>query len=257
MELQVFNNSEFGELNVIEIDNKPYFPATECAKILGYKNPAEAIGDHCKGVAKCYVTRNVTNRHGTVEGEREINVIPESDLYRLIIRSKLPSAERFERWVCDEVLPSIRKHGMYLTELTTDLMFTDPRKFAEMAMRFADERDKRIAAEAENAKLLPAAQKYEAQTDTAGLYKPGEIAKDLGISAKTLNRFLHDCKLQFLPNGSKTWQLYTEYANDGFAVTKIVHLNNGKDVPFLHWTAKGRDFIFDLCEREQPDWYVG
>lgn len=104
-ELKVFQNSEFGELGVLIINGKEYFPATQCAKILGHENPARAIRKYCKGV-----TEMVTPTNG---GDQTIKFIPEGDLYRLIIRSKLPAAEKFERWVFDEVLPELRKNGSY------------------------------------------------------------------------------------------------------------------------------------------------
>lgn len=104
-ELQIFQSSEFGELKVMEINGKVYFPATACAKILGYTNPQKAIRDHCKGVNETFTPSN--------GGKQIMRIIPEGDLYRLIIRSKLPAAERFEEWVFDEVLPTIRKTGSY------------------------------------------------------------------------------------------------------------------------------------------------
>ena len=106
-EMTVFKNSEFGELGVMLIAGKEYFPATACAKILGYTDPYDAVKRHTKG--------SVKHRVLTSGGEQEQKYIPEGDLYRLIIRSKLPAAERFERWVFDEVLPTIRKQGSYVT----------------------------------------------------------------------------------------------------------------------------------------------
>ena len=125
-EMQVFQNSEFGELGVLEIEGKPWFPATACARKLGYANPQKAMRDHCKGVNEM-----VTPTNG---GTQTMRFIPEGDLYRLITHSKLPGAERFEKWVFDEVLPSIRKTGGYgsqaalghlveqLTQVTAALM---------------------------------------------------------------------------------------------------------------------------------------
>ena len=104
-ELKVFQNSEFGELGILLIDGKEYFPATQCAKILGYKNPQDAIRKKCKGVRKMLTPSN--------GGSQETNYIPEGDLYRLIVSSRLPESERFERWVFDEVLPALRKNGTY------------------------------------------------------------------------------------------------------------------------------------------------
>ena len=104
-ELKVFQNSEFGELGILLIDGKEYFPATQCAEILGYAKPRNAISRHCKGALKQGVL--------TEGGIQQVNYIPEGDLYRLIVNSKLPAAERFERWVFEEVLPALRKYGSY------------------------------------------------------------------------------------------------------------------------------------------------
>ena len=110
-ELQIFNSEEFGEIRMIEIDGKPYFVATDVATALGYVNPRKAVNDHCKGVTK----RDTP----TSSGVQQMSYINEGDLYRLIMKSKLPSAERFESWVMDEVLPSIRKTGSFNRPMTT------------------------------------------------------------------------------------------------------------------------------------------
>ena len=128
-EMQVFQNSEFGELGVLEIEGKPWFPATACAKILGYAKPHNAISQHCR-----YSLKQGVPHPQTPSKTIEMNFIPEGDLYRLITHSKLPAAERFEKWVFDEVLPSIRRTGGYgnqaalgtvveqLTQVTAALM---------------------------------------------------------------------------------------------------------------------------------------
>ena len=103
--IQIFNNDEFGEVRILKEDGNFYFVASDVAKKLGYVNSSKAVNDHCKGVTKRYTL--------TKGGNQELNFIPESDVYRLIVHSKLPAAERFEKWVFDEVLPSIRKTGSY------------------------------------------------------------------------------------------------------------------------------------------------
>ena len=110
-ELQIFNSEEFGEIRTIEIDGKPYFVGADVAKALGYNNPRDAVSRHCKGVVK----RDTP----TSSGIQSMSYINEGDLYRLIMKSKLPSAEKFESWVMDEVLPTIRKTGSYQKPLTT------------------------------------------------------------------------------------------------------------------------------------------
>ena len=111
LQLQIFQNSEFGKLGVMELDGKPYFPAKAAAKILGYKDTTHAIKQHCKGVVKHHLPTN--------GGMQEMNFIPEGDLYRLIVHSRLSTAERFEMWVFDEVLPTIRKTGGYGQDVQT------------------------------------------------------------------------------------------------------------------------------------------
>lgn len=110
-ELHIFNSEEFGDIRTAEIDGKPYFVGTDVAKALGYSNPRKAILDHCKGVTK----RDTP----TTSGVQSMSYINEGDLYRLIMKSKLPSAEKFEAWVMDEVLPTIRKTGSYQKPMTT------------------------------------------------------------------------------------------------------------------------------------------
>ena len=103
-DLKIFNNAEFGQIRTVEINGKIYFVGKDIANALGYGNPRDAIARHCKGVVK---------HDSFKEGGQEVALIPEGDMYRLITHSKLESAERFESWVFDEVLPAIRQHGYY------------------------------------------------------------------------------------------------------------------------------------------------
>ncbi len=105
-EIQTYTNAAFGSVRVLYEDGKPLFCGTDACKALGYKNQSKALNDHCRGVTKRYITDNLGRK-------QQANFLPEGDLYRLITHSKLPSAEKFERWVFDEVLPAIRKNGMY------------------------------------------------------------------------------------------------------------------------------------------------
>ena len=127
-EMQVFQNSEFGELGVLEIEGKPYFPANRCAKVLGYKRPNDALHAHCRYTAKYRIPHPQNPSK-----EIEVNFIPEGDLYRLITHSKLPAAERFEKWVFDEVLPTIRRTGGYgQVDVTAIIMQTATAVCVEM-----------------------------------------------------------------------------------------------------------------------------
>lgn len=107
--LEIFKNEEFGEIRTVEVNGKPHFVASDIAKALGYTNSSKAVGDHCRWVTKRYIP-HPQSKTKTLE----VNVIPEGDLYRLIANSELPNAQKFESWVFDEVLPSIRKNGGYI-----------------------------------------------------------------------------------------------------------------------------------------------
>ena len=108
-ELKIFEREEFGAIRaVVAEDGEPMFVATDVAKALGYSNPSEAVRDHCKKVNKISIAKSAT----------PYSIIPESDVYRLIMRSNLPTAEKFQDWVCEEVLPSIRKTGQYSVQLS-------------------------------------------------------------------------------------------------------------------------------------------
>lgn len=139
--LQIFTNEEFGSFRALKIDGKDYFVGKDIAKILGYEKTANAIAAHVdeedKGVCKI----------GTPGGVQEMIVINESGLYSLILSSKLPTAKKFKHWVTAEVLPAIRKHGMYATPATIENIIANPDFGIELLMKLKAEREKRIAAE--------------------------------------------------------------------------------------------------------------
>src|SRR5690625_3092171 len=137
-QLKTFNHNQFGKLEVLILDGKEYFPATDMARKLGYSNPHKAVIDHCK-----YLTKREVPHPQSVYKTIEKNFIPESDLYRLIISSKLPKAEEFEKWVFEEVLPSIRKHGAYMTPETIEQALLNPDTIIKLATNLKEEQQKR------------------------------------------------------------------------------------------------------------------
>ena len=191
-----FHNREFGSLDVLMIGDKPYFPATECAKILGYAKPHDAVSRHCRDSVK----HGVIDKIGRLQ---ETNFIPEGDLYRLIVRSKLPAAERFETWVFDEVLPTIRKHGAYATHDTLDELLRSP-KFAETLIeRLEKEREKSGVLEGLATEMAPKALYYDKVLQCTNVVPVSLIAKDYGMSAAAFNAMLFDFGIQY-PTGG-TW----------------------------------------------------
>lgn len=144
--IQIFKNCNFGEVRTIEIDGKAYFVASDIAKALGYSNTRDAVKKHCKWVAKCDIPHPQSDSKVL-----KVNIIPEGDMYRLISNSELPNAEKFESWVFDEVLPTIRKTGGYIH--TTEDMSDDEimaralqvaQKTIEKKSREIEEKDKMI-----------------------------------------------------------------------------------------------------------------
>lgn len=140
-ELQIFNNPEFGEIRTLEEGERVLFCASDVAKALGYSRPNDAVSAHCRATAK---------RSTPISGKmQEINFIPESDLYRLVFSSKLPTAEKFTDWVTDEILPTLRKHGAYMTPDVIERTLTDPDYIIQLATTLKDEQQKRKALEAQ------------------------------------------------------------------------------------------------------------
>ncbi|MGN2336842.1 phage antirepressor [Clostridium cagae] len=222
-ELQIFKNEEFGEIRWIKFNEKDYAVAIDIAKSLGYKNPNDAISRHCKGYVKHAVP--------TKSGVQQMNIIPEGDIYRLTAKSELPGAEKFESWIFDDILPSIRKHGMY----ATDELLDNPDLLIAAATKLKEERAARIEAEKQRNKLIH-------QTK---LYTTSEIAKESGLrSATQLNNLLAEKKVQYKQN--KTWLLYSKYAECGYVSIKQDVLDNGHIIYDRKWTGSGRDFILNL-----------
>lgn len=142
-ELQIFENSEFGSVRTVDVGRNIYFVANDVAKALGYVETAKAVRTHCKGVSEMDIPSN--------GGIQKMKIIPEGDIYRLVIKSQLPAAEKFERWVFDEVLPSIRKHGMY----AEDELLDNPDLLISVAQKLKEEREKNKALKAENERMKP------------------------------------------------------------------------------------------------------
>ena len=250
-ELQVFNSKELGDIRTTEIDGKPYFVANDVARALGYKRPADAVTAHCKG--------SVKHRYLTDGGEQELKVIPEGDIYRLTVRSKLPSAEKFEKWVFDEVIPSIHQYGAYMTEQTIEKALASPDFLIQLATKLKDEQTRRKEAEAEIrvkdqiiGELKPKADYYDEILKNPGLVTITQIAKDYGMSGKKMNRILHELGIQY--KQSEQWLLYSDYHCLGYTqseVTDIIRSDGTPDVKLLtKWTMKGRLFLYNKLKEK-------
>lgn len=180
-ELQVFNNVEFGSVRTIEMNGKVMFCGKDVASALGYSIPSKAVNTHCKGVSKMEVPTN--------GGSQEMLFITEGDIYRLITKSKLPSAEKFESWVFDEVLPSIRKTGSY--KIMDSYLIDDPIKRAE---RWIEEQKHTLALTQKVAEQKPKADYYDSLIDCEHLTNIRNTAKELGIKERAFVAWLLDNK---------------------------------------------------------------
>ncbi|MGN0076244.1 MAG: phage antirepressor [Parafannyhessea sp.] len=192
---QVFDSEEFGTIRTIVRDGNPLFCGSDVAKALGYAKPNNALNTHCKG----------TPIQGTLQtqgGPQTVRFITEGDMYRLIASSKLESAQRFESWVFDEVIPSIRKHGAYATHQTIESIIADPRNGIRLLQALADEQDRNRKLQAENKEMEPKA----FFADSVSRSKTSVL---VGVMAKILNQ-----------NGYRTGQnrFFKTLCNDGYLI---------------------------------------
>lgn len=230
---QIFESSEFGTLSVMMIGGKEYFPATECAKILGYTEPHKAIRTHCKGVSKMDTPIN-----GIIQTKY---YIPESDLYRLIIKSKLPSAEKFEKWVFEEVLPSVRKHGLY----AKDELLNNPDLMISILTQLKQEREEKKRLQAENQVLLPKGEYYDQLVDREVNINLRSTAKELCVKEKDLIGYLTAKKYLFRDSKNRLMP-YAQYVDKYFVLKEYVNNNHGGVQTLV--TVAGREFLLNRVD---------
>lgn len=236
---QIFN-FEQNEVRTFLENDIPYFVANDVAKTLGYKNPSDATNKHCKKAVKTWGSDSLGRR-------QSFKVIPESDVYRLIIKSNLPSAEKFESWVMEEVLPQIRKHGMY----ATDELLDNPDLLIEVATKLKEEKTLRLIAEQRVNELQPKADYYDRILNNKGLVTVSTIAKNYGMSAVSFNKLLHELGIQF--NQSGTWLLYSKFQDKGYTHIEPFDYedkNGNRQVKTrMKWTQKGHIFLYETLKK--------
>lgn len=247
--LMIFKNEEFGEIQVLENDSKYEFEATGVAKMLGYVNPYDAIQRHCQkdGVVKHEVIDNL--------GRKQIkNFITEGNLYRLITHSKLPDAEKFERWVFDEVLPSIRKHGGYIAgqegmsdeELMAKAILMANSKIQELNHRNQQLEMQNSQLTVVNEIMKPKAEYFDDLVDRNLLTSFRETAKTLGVKEKIFVNFLLDHKYVFRDKRGKL-QPFAERNKGLFEMKESKNEKTGWVGTQTLITPKGRETFRLLC----------
>ena len=258
-EMQIFENQEFGAVRTVELDGEPWLVGKDVAQALGYSNPRKALADHVeeedKGVTKC----------DTLGGVQEMTIINESGLYSLVLSSKLPGAKKFRRWVTAEVLPAIRRTGGYRMpkDYPSALRALADAEEEKLALRAENEQQRQAIAEfqplrAENeqqrqaiAEFQPLRQYIDTILSSTGAIATTQIAADYDISAKQLNKILHEEGLQHCVNGQ--WILYRRHMGKGYTKSETIPItrSDGRTDTRIYtkWTQKGRILIHEILTR--------
>ena len=229
-DVEKYDSEEFGTIRTVTINNEPWFVASDICKALDIVNTTQAVQRLDDD------ERSMFN----IGRQGEANIVNEFGLYNLILISRKEGAKAFKRWITHEVIPSIRKHGIYATENVVDEMLNNPDCAIKPLEQLKDEREGRIKAERKNAIL----------THVNKTYTITEIAKELNLkSAIQLNKMLADRKIQYQSNG--TWVFYSKYSDLGYEQIKQEVLDNGKVIYHRRITQLGREFILELFDEQQ------
>ena len=234
-EIQIFNNPEFGDVRVLEIEGEPWLVGKDVAEKLGYTNPQKAIRDHVDDEDKR--GERIVHPSG---GAQETIVINESGLYSLVLSSKLPTAKKFKRWVTSEVLPQIRKTGSYGKPLSPEEQMAQGLLAAQKLLdqtKLELTQAKQLVCE-----LQPKATYYDLVLQNKSLLSVTKIAKDYGKSAIWLNTKLHEYGIQFKQGDQ--WFLYQKYAQNGYTQSDTHVIDDKHSRMNTKWTQKGRLFIY-------------
>lgn len=237
--LQIFEKDDFGTIRTIEENGKILFCGSDVAKALGYANSRKALLDHCKGV-----TKRDTPTNG---GIQEMSFIFEGDVYRLVAHSKLPNAEKFENWIFDEILPSIRKHGAYMTPEKLEEIILNPDMMIKLCNALKDEQDKNKALQAANSQLTvdkqimqPKADYFDELVDRNLLTNFRDTAKQLEVKEKDFINFLIDKKYIYRDKKGKLMP-YADKNNGLFEVKECFNEKTNWSGTQTLITPKGRE----------------
>lgn len=237
-QIEIFKNPEFGSIRVIEENGKCLFCGTDVARALGYVKPQNAISAHCKGALK--------RGTPTAGGIQEMLFIPEGDVYRLIVHSKLPSAERFERWVFDEVLPSIRKHGAYITPEKLWEVATSPEALMKLCSDLLAERAENEALRNRNAVLQEKALYFDRFVQSGYCTNLRITAKELNVPERRFVRFLLEQGYVYRSVSGNVLP-YNKPENDGLFCVKDYY-NNGFFGAYTLVTPAGKHYFAEQRE---------
>ena len=240
--IEIFKNAEFGEVRTLAIDGEPYFVGKDVAEILGYTNPTKAMQDH---VDEEDMTFNETLKLSRQAGAWLIN---ESGLYSLILSSKLPTAKKFKHWITAEVIPSIRKHGAYMTEQTIEQALTNPDFLIQLATQLKTEKEKNKSLEVkvsaltvDNQIMQPKAEYFDELVDRNLLTNIRDTAKELKVKQKDFVNFLIEKKYLYRDKSGKLLP-YAKHTETGlFELKEFINDKTGFSSTQTLITPKGKE----------------
>lgn len=245
--MNIVKQFEGHDVRIVQGENgDPLWVGKDVCEVLGYRDTVNAMKQHCRGVAKHHPIIDTIGR------TQNVRVITEPDLYRLIVGSNLPAAERFEKWVFEEVLPSIRRHGVYATPQAVEDMLNDPDTMIRTLQAFKSEREQRAIAEARAEKAEPKALLWDKTSVHGGEQTPCQLGKELGIGIQTFNKMLHTIGFQYSRGGS--WLPMQDHINAGRArlIRKTFAKPDGSEECYfsVYITPKGRKYLCTKLVKE-------
>ena len=249
-ELQIFNSPEFGDIRIVMVESEPMFCLSDVCRALEITN----VGNVKQRLSEKGIRTMDTLTKG---GNQKLLYINEANLYKTIFQSRKESAQRFTDWVTDEVLPSIRKHGAYMTEQVIEKALTSPDFLIRLATQLKEEQEKRKLAESEVkmknqiiSELKPKADYYDEILKNPVTIT--QIAKDYGMSGKKMNDILHSLGIQYKKSGQ--WLLYDRYSKNGYTHSETVDITRSDGRPDVKmntkWTQKGRIFLYSTLKEK-------
>lgn len=243
--LQTFNFQQ-SEIRTEIVDGELYFVGKDVAGAIGYSDTTSALKTHVKRKYK----RGW--RITTPSGTQEMVVISQSGVFQLLGESHLPLADKFQDWLYEEVLPSINKHGAYLTDAKVEEVLADPDTIIRLATQVKQERAEKLILSQQVAESRPKADYYDKIMKSKSLVTISQIAEDYGWSAQKMNAKLYELRVQHKVGGQ--WLLYSKHKNHGytFSETQDISQRVGQDKVVMNtkWTQKGRVFIYNLLKNE-------
>ena len=249
--IQIFNNEELGTIRIMGTPDAPLFCLGDVCKMLGLRQ-----GHVRERLEKGVVSTEPLLTSG---GTQMVNFVTEDGLYDVILDSRKPEAKRFRKWVTSEVLPTIRKHGAYMTKDALERAIAEPDFLIQLATTLKEEKVKRLEAEQQceaQKQIIGEMEKKVSYLDlilsSTSTVTITQIAQDYGMSGQKMNKLLHKLHIQYKVGDQ--WILYAEYKDKCYVSSETIHFVTSEGVPCTtlntKWTQKGRLFLYDILKKE-------